>query len=448
MPIFKPVKIFLLSAKKTIQNKVSFDTENKIYYIINKSFRIRHEKQLKDIGNFIWEIQKRPKKNLLKVVFMCQVPSVWNSNMSTFLAADKSPQIEAYILAIPDKLIKKNNNVFHEDYGENNSYQFCSQFCKNTIDAYDRESREWFDLKNFMPDYVFVQRPYDIHLPPQYQSKVLARYTKVCYIPYGYGLANYVSRMEYNLNFCNNVYAIFTENQKYCDELRSIYLNLFHADWKKINFFGYPRFDLHKGIKKEESRYKKTVLWLPRWTTNRFVEATTFFKYKDILVDYFKKYPDIRFICRPHPLMFQNFVSMGEMTERERDEFKNMFKNTSNFYLDESPDYVKTMVNSDVFISDTSSLLVEEFVTSNPIIFCGVKKHYFDKDNEKWARYMYSVSNHQELLESLDKLLNGEDPLKEERRQYIKEHMKADGLAGERIVRFLIEDYEKNQEED
>ncbi len=446
MPILKPVKTFLLSAKRIFQNRMSFYTENKIRCMLSKGFRIRHEKQLKEVDRFIMEIQKKPKKELIKIVFMCQIPSVWNSNMSTFLAADKSHRMEAYILALPDKLIKENNNVSHEDYGENESYQYCCEFCKNTIKAYDEESKEWFDLKEFKPDYVFVQRPYDIHLPPQYRSKVLAEYTKICHIPYAYSLMNYASRLSYHLDFCDNVYAIFTENQRYCEELKSIYFGLFQANWKKIKFFGYPRFDLHKKIKKEKSEYKKTVLWLPRWTTNRFVEATTFFKYKDILIDYFKNRPNIRFVCRPHPLMFRNFISTGEMTEQEVDKFKNMFKDTDNFYLDESPDYVKTMVETDIFISDTSSLLVEEFVISKPILFCGIKRH-FDRENMRWAKYMYSVSNQQALLESLGKLLNSEDPLKEERKQFIKEHMKADGLAGERIVHFLIEDYEKKQEE-
>lgn len=440
MPVLQPVKGFLLTVKRIIQNRMSFYTENRIQCMLRKGFRIHHEKQLKDAEEHLLKIQKKPKKELIKIVFMCQIPSVWNSNMSTFAAADKSPQIEAYILALPDKVIKQNNNVVHEDYGENESYEYCRGFCRNTINAYDEEKKEWFDLKEFRPDYVFIQRPYDIHLPPQYRSRVLAEYTKICHIPYAYSLMNYASRLSYCLDFSDQVYAIFTENQKYCTELTAIYLNLFQAYWKKITFLGYPRFDLYQGIKKEKSAYKKTVLWLPRWTTNRFVEATTFFKYKDILADYFSRHLDIRFVCRPHPLMFRNFISTGEMTRQEVNEFKNMFKDTDNFYLDESPDYVKAIVNADVFISDTSSLLIEEFVTSKPILFCGIKRH-FDKENMGWADYMYAVSNRQELLKGLEKLLNGEDPLREERKRYIEKHMKADGLAGERIVRFLIEDY-------
>lgn len=443
MPIMKPIKLFILIIRQIVQNNTSFYMENKIWYIVNKNFRIRHKKRLENVKDSILKIQRKPKQELIKVVFMCQIPSVWNSNMSTFMAANKSKKVDAYILALPDKLRKENNNMAHEDYGENESYRYCRSFCKNTINAYNEENKEWFDLKKFDPNYVFVQRPYELYLPPEYRSEVLSSYTRVCHIPYAYSLMNSASRMAYHLDFSDQVYSIFTENQKYCDELNAIYSGLFKAGWKQIHFFGYPRFDLHAGIKKEKSRYKKTVLWLPRWTTNRFAEATTFFKYKDILIDYFKKHQNMRFICRPHPLMFKNFISTGEMTEQEVDQFKGIFKGVSNFYLDESPDYLKTIVDTDIFISDTSSLLVEEFVTSSPIIFCGIKGH-FDRENMRWAKYMYSVSSHQELLDSLEKLINDEDPLIEERKQYIRVHMKADGLAGERIVRFLIDDYEKN----
>ena len=437
-----PIKFFLLSLKRIIQNNSSFYIENMIWYILRKDFRIHHKTNLNNLSDYVLKMKKKPKNEIIKVVFMCQMPSIWNSNMSTFMAAEKNKKMDVYILAIPDKLFEENNgeNVFYE---ENESYNYCSRFCVNTINAYNKESKKWFDLENIRPDYVFVQRPYDGYLPLQYRSEALAAYTKVCYIPYAYNMMNYATRLTYDLDFSDKLYLIFTENQKNCNELNAIYSKLFGVNWKQIKFFGYPRFDLHVGVKKEKTIYKKTVLWLPRWTTNRFVEATTFFKFKDILIDYFKKHQEICFICRPHPLMFKNFISTGEMLEQEVERFKGIFREMSNFYLDESPNYVKTMTEADIFISDTSSLLVEEFITSNPIIFCGVKRH-FNKENMGWAKYMYSVSNKRELLEQLERLINEEDPLIEERKQYIKEHLKADGLAGERIVRFLIEDYQKN----
>lgn len=443
LPIMRPVKFCFLGVRKYIRDNISLYMESKIRYMLRKSFRQKHEKQLNKVQGFVQEINNKKKEERIKVVFMCQVPSIWNTNMSIFKAANKNTQIESYILAIPEKLLKENYDVEHEEYGENKSYEYCCNFCDNVINAYNPNNQQWFDLRKFEPDYVFMQRPYDIHLPPQYRSGMLAAYTKICYVSYTYGLMNFTGRSGYNLDFCDNVYSIFAENKKYCDELRAIYFGIFKSRWKKINFLGYPRFDLYKGMKKERSEYKKVILWMPRWTTSHLAEATTFFKYKDVLIDYFEKRPDIRLICRPHPLMFANFISTGEMTESEVEEFKNIFANTRNFYLDESPDYIKTMKETDIYISDTSSMLVEEFITSSPVIFCGIKKR-FDKENMRWAKLMYSVSNKKELLNMVDKLLKGDDPLKGERKRYIKEYMKADGLTGEKIVRFLIDDYQTN----
>ena len=45
----------------------------------------------------------------------------------------------------------------------------------SVIDAYDEETKEFFDLKKLQPDYIFIPRPYDWYLPLQYQSKELSK---------------------------------------------------------------------------------------------------------------------------------------------------------------------------------------------------------------------------------------------------------------------------------
>lgn len=421
--------------------KLPYYTEIKIKYVLRKSFRIRHMHRLQRVEEVIREIEQKPKKERIRIVFICLRPSVWNSVMSIFLAADKNPLIDAYILAIPEKLVKENRDLNHEDYGENESYEYCRTFCENTIRGYNEEEKEWFDLRKFAPDYVFAPMPYAIHLPSPYTSHVLAGYTKLCYVPYGYCLEERFFRSANPLDFIDDVYAYFADNQRYCDELKRVCAGLVYAGWKKINYFGYPRFDLYKQIKKQECKYKKTILWLPRWITETWEDnASTFFIYKDILIDYFKNHPDIRFVCRPHPFMFPNFISTGEMTEKDVNEFKNIFKRTENFYLDESPDYRQTFVDTDVFISDFTSLLVEELIIAKPIIFLADKKQ-LDDEGWEWTKYLFHIANKKELLKKLEEVLDGEDPLEGERKQYVKEHMKVDGKIGERIVQFLVEDY-------
>ena len=62
-------------------------------------------------------------------------------------------------------------------------------------------------------------------------------------------------------------------------------------------------------------------------------------------------------------------------------------------------------------------------------------------DAKNWACYMYLVHNRQGLISQLTSLLNGNDPQKLNREDYIKNGMKHDGNCGKRIVEFLKNDY-------
>lgn len=429
-----------------LRNHVTFEKEVRLKAFRKPSYKKEQHNISEKVHRWVLEVEnaKKPGKKMT-VIFLCQYYAAWNACMSTFQAAVADPDVEVYLVAVPEKVMKKGPDkkksyVTHEEYEENMAYQFCKSFYLNTIDAYDPETHRWFNIGALKPDYVFMQRPYQMYLPPPYRCTVLATYTKVCYIPYSYCKQLWDSRYVYRHSFIHYAYAVFTENQLYCEMARNIYCDIFQADWKKIEFVGYPRFDMRAEKTGTWPETGKTVLWLPRWTTLDDVEATTFFEYKDVLINYFKNHPDTRLICRPHPKTFGHFIAIGAMTEGEVAQFRQLFAETENFLLDESGDYLPAFADADVFISDTSSLLVEEFATGKPIIFCGAMWR-FDEAAQQWANMMYSVTNQQELMDRMTGLLAGDDPNKELRENFIRENMKHDGKSGERILQFLKDDY-------
>ena len=52
--------------------------------------------------------------------------------------------------------------------------------------AYD--NRELLDLKKFNLQYLFYQDHYNIRYPKEYRSNVTVKYSRICYIPYGYSV--------------------------------------------------------------------------------------------------------------------------------------------------------------------------------------------------------------------------------------------------------------------
>lgn len=181
-------------------------------------------------------------------------------------------------------------------------------------------------------------------------------------------------------------------------------------------------------------------MWLPRWTTNDTVAATTFFTYKDAIINYFLEHKDLKLICRPHPLMLRNFLSTGEMTQDEVNTFLKIFADNENFTYDDNPDYIPSLREADIFVSDLTSLLFEEFITCKPVICLGTTKR-MGNDGRKIASFFYHAKNWRQLTGHLEALIEGKDTGRAEREKYIAHDMKIDYRSGERIVEFLKRDF-------
>ena len=172
----------------------------------------------------------------IKIVFFCQLPHLWSCIESIYVEAEKDSEIEAYVLAIPNKW---------EDEVDTDAYDFCVQSKYNVIMAFDESKKTFFDLKSFNPDYVFIPRPYDVYLPEQYRGDVISNYTKVCYVCYGYAAeGGHILETCYNRAFTNNCYFLFPENdstEEYCKR-KHVFTSLFGL--RKIVKTPFPRFDL------------------------------------------------------------------------------------------------------------------------------------------------------------------------------------------------------------
>lgn len=383
----------------------------------------------------------------ITMVFLCQFPGVWNGMESVYQAAKETEGIRVYCLALPEKLMDDNYDVSWEKYGENEALPFLETKGIDVIDA-GNPDKGWFDLTSLKPNYVFLPRPYNIHLPENYRSYTISAYSRVCYIPYGYDSTIGDSKLSYEFEFMKHVYAAFAENDYYAKQLHHIYKSV-HWKNKKIYNLGYPRFDLYRDYLEKKDQihsapdHKKTVLWLPRWTTDDQFEATTFFDYKDFFVKYFTKNSDVQFICRPHPLMFRNFVSSGDMTEEEVAEFKKHFETKNNFILDSDGDYTKSLEAADVIISDYTSLIIEELLMDVPVIYTGSTKH-FGKKAKANAVGLYQLDSRKDMNKVLTGLLKGVDPMKAIRHEVAKSIYPDEPMTvGQKMVEALMEDYKE-----
>ncbi len=421
-----------------ILERTEYDTEIIFKYRFYPKYARKLNENISAYRKALQEINAEEKNDKIRIVFICQVPANWDGMDSIYRAAKESEEAEAYIVAIPEKIIGKNYELTQEEYGENRSYEFCRQFEPDTINGYDAETRTFYDLKQLKPDYVFVQRPYDIHMPEEYRSDTLRTYTRLCFMPYGYSICRWGTKGVYNMEFLTSAFAVFADNTHHAEMITNAFRAFGCLDVKRVYDLGYPGFDAFLSHINHEPHTGRTVLWLPRWTMDEAIEASTFFKYKDCLIDYFKD-KDVDFICRPHPLMFRNFISRDLMSEEELQEFRDIFNENEHFLIDEQGDFMDTLSKADLIISDFSGLLVPELFMDVPIIYTGETVH-FESFTRKLIPGMYMVKNEDELIHNIDELMAGNDSLSEKRQEITGLILNGKHDVGKNVVKALVED--------
>lgn len=373
----------------------------------------------------------------INVVFICNRPSVWGSLKSVYetLRADNSFNVN--VLAIPSKNFAQKEESYYSEGAE----EFFKSY--DAINGYDYEKKEWFNLNDLSPDYIFVQQPYNVNKCDKYNSFELAKQAKICYVSYFGVYSNDFILPETNpLDFLDDVSFYFTQN-KYDSE--------FIGQIKKekelsLTFLetGFPRFDELKSYKiKSQGVWKSEngefrILWTPRWTTNE--GNCGFFDFKEKFFNLCTENKDIEFVLRPHPQMFKEFETTKELTREQAEEYKARFNNFDNAVLDQTGDYKDTMFASSCMISDKSSMVIDYLFTGKPIIM--YKKGFeFEGLLGDLSKGFYIAKTWEDVEKTLNELKEGKDPLKEVRESLIKEVLNVgEDLVGEKIKEIIKAD--------
>lgn len=327
--------------------------------------------------------------------------------------------------------------------GGNDAACFFEDHGLGCIEAYDENEGKWCDLAQLMPSHVVYVRPYETEYPPEYRPCKVALYARTCLFPYAYlnsDPAWYFS-IEYGKNFMRGINYVCSGQASTNEMLRTTYRKAIEKKCLYVSDAGYPRFELvEKCADWHVPGQPVTVLWTPRWAVRDNADCTTFFKYKERLVKFIVEHEEARLICRPHPLALKNFVQEGYMTPEEVDEFKRFFRETPRFRLDEGKDYLESFRESDVLVSDASSIVIEYFLTGKPIVYTG-EMGAVSEEVEAAYRTLYHAFSWDEIVSFLNELLSGIDKDRASRAEVIEQiNPKSGTRASVAIVNELIEE--------
>lgn len=382
----------------------------------------------------------------MRIVFIIQRTEVFNSVRTVFQAAVANDECEVYLLPLP-RCSNEYKELLWNTYAS--VVKFCYQLHGGTvIDTYNFETETYYDLTELMPDYIFLNVPYTSEYPDVYSLEKLAFIARVCYVPYGYAMPNEKKNSNmyagpFYVDLTKSISFLFTDGDtsySYCKKNRMWLSELMFG--KHLYNIGYPRFDT---IDVHEVRTMgNTILWMPRWTAAKQIDdgnlASHFFDYSDRLLEYVDGQDYYRLLIRPHPLMFENFIKYGLMSEQDVLTYKEVLKNNGKFLLDEKPSYDDAFNTADILVADYSSTIIEFFLRGKPIIYCG-KREELSPQIAYVTKTFYYVNGWEQLKRVLDELKEGIDPLKEDRRIAIELFREGNQNAGEAILSILRKNY-------
>jgi hypothetical protein len=274
------------------------------------------------------------------------------------------------------------------------------------------------DLASLKPDYVFHSVPYDHFYPDHLQAREVWRYARLCYVPYVGQLiyASGVAETTHHAGYFQLVRLAFLADEWEKDRLLKHHKGPGRSAGVKV--VGSPHAEhIARSFRKASAELSRPplVLWTPRWNTDE--GNSHFFDYKDFLL-HMSEGGQIALTFRPHPLCLPHLLRTGELTQEEHDRYVARLDRCQYSRLDQDGDYLKSLDDHEVFVSDMSSVLGDAFLTGKPVIYT----HRVDHFNEL-GRFMsggfYWARTEDELAERLLSLAAGNDPLKDKRAELL-----------------------------
>ena len=375
--------------------------------------------------------KKRHGNTVIKVGFLVQMAEIWDKEVDIFDEMNRREEFETVLLVVPPFDYKSRTATV--DYQDN----YFLKHYDNTIKVVCPDTSV-IDLEALDLDYVFYQRPYNEYLPESLRPFEVSRYTKCSFIPYGYSAANNFLDMSTSREFFDSIYFSFFDSryvQNHCKKRYPVTSHFVHH----FLDLGYPC--LEQFLCSAPNQGLKNITWTPRWTFSSEAIASNFLKYKDDFLRLFSEHNEFHFVFRPHPLLFDEAENKGYMTRQEIDEYQSALLRSGVRY-DSGTLVTDAIKNTDLLITDFSSIVINYFLTGKPVIYCYSEARY-TKEYSEMLECCYIARTFRDVERYFNELVKGNDYLKEKRLSLIQKNFLRHQGAAKRIVDTMENDFRK-----
>ena len=374
-------------------------------------------------------------KRKIKVIFLVNEVSKWKAQ-SLYSLMEKSKTYDPYIgLTLADMDWHLSTSDQEEKYLANRKY-FSIKGMK-IVDAYDIDKRLPISLRKYTPDIVWYQQPWGI--AEEQRPNYVSYYALTAYIPYYVPNYGHIG-IDCNHDFHKELWRYFILNKEWENFYGRHFALFSHAG--KLLGLGHTGLDplrSQSGVKENE----RCVIYAPHWSIDcpgneNFENYSTFLWTGIPLLEFAKEHKEIQWIFKPHPTLKRTLLKTGVWSKEKIESYYQAWDSIG--IKCETGDYQQLMLESKVMITDCGSFLTEYFSTGKPLVHLispSVKLKPLPPSRKMFDSF-YKVHSMEELVKTLDLLINQQkDPKREERLSLIRELDIGSSNAAENILHYM-----------
>ena len=351
----------------------------------------------------------------------------------------ESPFFDPYFIVVPVLFGDKQ----HLEFNYNRSLrELTGKYgASRVLSGYNLQTQECTDFTGRF-DLASTNTPYDGLTKECFRSRYwISKGIPMVYIPYFYmGLCRVTRDNLQRIDF-NYFWKVFVPNQ-YTKSLAKEYMA---NKGKNIIVTGYPKLDYISKVADEPHKRKRIVIASHHLIGDGILDRGGFREYAGLLQRLPSRYPQIDFIFRPHPQLFETLKKY--ISEEDIDKWLKEFLLNENVSYSVEGDYLTLLANSDALIHDCGSFVAEYLYFYKPCAYyfrkgvdykamqlkLGLKcldKYYPIKAEADWFRFIEDV------------VLEGKDVRKSKREAYSKKHIMVNYPHATRVIyNNLVEEY-------
>ena len=380
---------------------------------------------------------------MIRVAFLPLYTEAWDSFAEVYERMRKDDRFEVRVFTIKRKLT--GDPEFH---GQQEAHEYL-----NSIEVQNTMIGSVDELKEFAPDYTFINYPWQRNYEEQYRVDQLVKFTKVAYIPYfllpmvtepwDVGVAGHYYRQRSH----QLASLIFTQ-----DRNTKRAFGLTERGNKYVKFTGSPKIDsmmkrARKAKRVMRSRYR--IVWAPHHSYGPlWLNFGTFAQMHNQMLDFAAKHKDVDIVFKPHPFLLGTMTGRELMSQQELDDWVKAWDALPNTSTNTDSDYVNVFVNSDMLICDGISFLGEyPLITGRPAVFIENKDHWaFSPLGETIAKTTVRFKSFEDFAKSFEQLkTEGLPDRSQEIENFMDEAIPFPRKAARKIIKAVVKDFAKKK---